>query len=80
MFSIQADKMHKHTYSVPYIDGLTFSDISRFQEENHKSIIDHENNKIEIMYKESEFNITTHEYKRCKTKTSIVFRLSNKKP
>ena len=30
----QADKMHKHTFSLQFTDGFTFSDISRFHEEN----------------------------------------------
>ena len=71
--------MHKHTFSLQFTDGFTCSDISRFHEENDMSIMDREKNKIEIMDQESEFNITTHEYKRCKTKTHIAFRLSNKK-
>ena len=34
-------------------------------------------NKIEIMDKESEFNITIHDDKLHKTKAPIAFRLSN---
>ena len=70
--------MNKYTFSLQFIERLTFSIISRFQGENDMSIIDYEKNKIEIMDQESKFNITIHEYKRCKTKAPIAFHLSNK--